>query len=602
MKNNLKKSELIISPEFGIYSNLYKDIYFDKYHGIKETQHNFLKANNLAYRFKKSDKFVISELGFGTGLSFLMTLKLWKKTKKPNAKLIFISFESAPLSKIELKQVYKHVKGLKTLSSQLIKKLPTIYQSTHRIFFEADNVELILIYDDFKSLINFKFSVDTWFLDGFAPKKNISAWDSKLFEQIYLTTNFQGTFSTFTAAGHVRRGLSNSGFSVSKVVGFGKKKESLVGIKKTLSSEINKASSFNNHIGPVAIIGSGISGASLAYSLRKRNIECFVIDKFSKYASGASGNKLALQMPKLTLDNSPYGLLSLEAFTYSRNLAKNLNSIPPSDGLIVLPSRERDQVKYLKLLQNNWPLDLISNKIDNVNYLENINYVYMKSSGILDNKKFIKNLIKDVKFVANFDVKKVINTKDQLKLLIDDKGNSLKAKTVIWANGYEMKNLSNNIPINSISGQVTYLRENKAYNNFKLNFSYGHHFSQAFRGYHQIGSSFNRNEDKNYKEIDQFNNLNNIPDFLKKIIKDFNRETKYRVSVRASTKDRMPFFCSMGSIINQNSKNEYLLGGMGSWGFVYAPLYAEFLIKTLLNEPLVINSNIERLLGVNRLL
>ena len=41
---------------------------------------------------------------------------------------------------------------------------------------------------------------------------------------------------------------------------------------------------------------------------------------------------------------------------------------------------------------------------------------------------------------------------------------------------------------------------------------------------------------------------------------------------------------------------------MGSWGFVYAPLYAEFLIRSLLNEPLVINSNVERLLGVNRLL
>ena len=81
MKNILKKSDLSISSELGIYSNLYKDIYFDKKHGIKETQHNFIKANNLASRFKKSDKFIISELGFGTGLSFLMTLKLWKETK-----------------------------------------------------------------------------------------------------------------------------------------------------------------------------------------------------------------------------------------------------------------------------------------------------------------------------------------------------------------------------------------------------------------------------------------------------------------------------------------------------------------------------------------
>jgi len=158
------------------------------------------------------------------------------------------------------------------------------------------------------------------------------------------------------------------------------------------------------------------------------------------------------------------------------------------------------------------------------------------------------------------------------------------------------------VPINSISGQVTYLKENKAYNNFKLNFSYGHHFSQAYGGYHQIGSSFNRNEEKNYRQIDEINNLNSIPDFLKKIIKDFKIEKKYRIGVRASTKDRMPFFCSLNSIISKNRNNEYLLGGMGSWGFVYAPLYAEFLIKSLVNEPLIINSDLERLLGVDRLL
>ena len=64
----------------------------------------------------------------------------------------------------------------------------------------------------------------------------------------------------------------------------------------------------------------------------------------------------------------------------------------------------------------------------------------------------------------------------------------------------------------------------------------------------------------------------------------------------------MPFFCSLETLTNKNTKNEHLLGGMGSWGFVYAPLYAEFLIKSLLGEPFIINYNVERLLGINRLL
>ena len=49
----------------------------------------------------------------------------------------------------------------------------------------------------------------------------------------------------------------------------------------------------------------------------------FSVDKSSKYASGASGNKLALQMPKLTLDNSPYGLLSLEALLFKKSFKKS---------------------------------------------------------------------------------------------------------------------------------------------------------------------------------------------------------------------------------------------------------------------------------------
>jgi hypothetical protein len=140
--------------------------------------------------------------------------------------------------------------------------------------------------------------------------------------------------------------------------------------------------------------------------LRKRNIECFIIDKSYKLGSGASGNKLAIQMPKLTLDSSPYGLLSLEAFLFSRKIAKDLNAIPSSNGLVLIPSRDRDIIKYKKLLENNWPLDLINNNFEKLNFLKNLNYIYMKSSGIVNNTKFINNLIKDVKLSQNLMFKR----------------------------------------------------------------------------------------------------------------------------------------------------------------------------------------------------
>ena len=601
MKNNLINPKFSISSKLGIYSKSYNDIYFDKLNGPKETEHVYLNTNNLTKKFKNKQKFVIAEIGFGTGLNFLLTWKLWKENRKTNGSLTYISFENAPLSKKDIERVYKKFKKLDGYSSFLLKNIPERCKSTHRIFIKADNINLILIYDDITSLINFNFKADTWFLDGFSPKKNPLVWTDKLFKQLYNFTNLDGSLSTFSVAGHIRRGLLKAGFKVSKVSGYGNKKEISYAIKKDLISSNQYKFSCEKKIGPVAIIGSGISGASLAYALRKRNIECFIIDKSYKLANGASGNKLALQMPKLTMDDSPYGLLSLEAFLYSRKIAKNLNAIPRSDGLILIPSRDRDIIKFKKLLENNWPLDLLNNNYDKLNFLKFINHIYMKSSGIVDNSKFIQNLIKDVEFISKFDVKK-ITSKDGLNIIIDKFGNRLKAKTVIWANGFEMTNLSQNLPINPISGQVTYLKANELSSNLKINFSYGHHFSQAFKGYHQIGASFNRNANTCFREIDQNTNINSIPEFLRKNIFYNINESGHRVSVRASTKDRMPFFGDLSALTGKKSNNIYILGGMGAWGFVYAPFYAELLVTKIINDQLVINSKLEKLLTIERLL
>ncbi|MBL6680091.1 MAG: tRNA (5-methylaminomethyl-2-thiouridine)(34)-methyltransferase MnmD [Alphaproteobacteria bacterium] len=603
MKNDIKKPRLFISSRKGVYSKIYDDIYFDKFNPIKEKEYVYLKANDLLNRFKLSNKFCIAELGFGTGLNFVLTWSLWKKYRKPNSFLTYVSFENAPMSKKEMKRVYKKFSKLSIFSNQLIKKLTHTYKTNRTIHFQSDNINLILVYDNFSSLTNFNFKADAWFLDGFTPKKNPDAWDDNYFKQIYNLTNFKGTISTYTVSGFVRRGLTNAGFQVSRIKGFGKKKEMLTASKAEPINDLKPQTISYNNIGPVAIIGAGISGASLAYALRKRNIECFILDKSSKIAGGASGNKLALQMPKMTADDSPYGILSLEAFSFSRNLAKELKATPRSHGLVILPKREREIVKYKKLIKNKWPRDLIHNHTDKVNIFNLSNYIYMNSSGIVDNIKFIKNLIKDTNIFYNFNVKKIQTIKNDHKILIDSHGTRIKARTIIWANGFDMSKLSDLVPIKPVSGQVTYLKNDSLYQNLRLNFSYGQFFSQLFKGCHQIGSSFNQNTNVDYKEIDQINNLNSIPDFLKKKVKCSHLDrTEYRVSVRASTKDRMPFFCNINDITEQKTINEYALGGMGAWGFVYAPYYAELLIREILEEKPLVNLKLDSLLRIKRLL
>ena len=130
MKNNLINPKFSISSKLGIYSKSYNDIYFDKLNGLKESEHVYLNTNNLTKKFKNKQKFVIAEIGFGTGLNFILTWKLWKENRKTNGSLTYISFENAPLSKKDIERVYKKVKKLDHYSTFLLNNIPEIYNST----------------------------------------------------------------------------------------------------------------------------------------------------------------------------------------------------------------------------------------------------------------------------------------------------------------------------------------------------------------------------------------------------------------------------------------------------------------------------------------
>ena len=90
------------------YSSEFGDIYFSSDSGLDETQYVFLAHNQLKTRWEnlKEDHFTIAETGFGTGLNFLCTWKLWRETAPPVRDCTSLALRSAHLTLMTYKKPF----------------------------------------------------------------------------------------------------------------------------------------------------------------------------------------------------------------------------------------------------------------------------------------------------------------------------------------------------------------------------------------------------------------------------------------------------------------------------------------------------------------
>ena len=221
------------SSEFG-------DVYFSKVDGLAESRYVFLDGNDLPERLSKLqpfERFVIGEIGFGTGLNVLATWQLWQQIRPDNnSHLHIITTEKFPLTKPDLAQALSVWPGLAPLAEQLIANYPPPLAGCHRLNFFAERLTLdIWLGDASDSLSQMigQAKINAWLLDGFAPSCNDELWSDSLFGQIArlsapkTSTHTGTTLATFSVASRVKTGLKQHGFSLQKRKGFGKKREML---------------------------------------------------------------------------------------------------------------------------------------------------------------------------------------------------------------------------------------------------------------------------------------------------------------------------------------------------------------------------------------
>ncbi|HIQ26864.1 MAG TPA: FAD-dependent oxidoreductase, partial [Sulfurovum sp.] len=102
------------------------------------------------------------------------------------------------------------------------------------------------------------------------------------------------------------------------------------------------------------IIGAGIAGATIAYTLTKKNQKVLVVDK-NGIASGGSGAAGAFVSPKIG-KGSPLQTLTNEAFSYAKDFY--LASCPEyfhQTGVVRIPKDEVDAKKFSEYEKFNDP-------------------------------------------------------------------------------------------------------------------------------------------------------------------------------------------------------------------------------------------------------
>nr|WP_314233070.1 FAD-dependent 5-carboxymethylaminomethyl-2-thiouridine(34) oxidoreductase MnmC [uncultured Moraxella sp.] len=331
-----------LSSDFG-------DVYFSKTDGLAESRHVFINGNDLTTRLanlKNFERFVIGEIGFGTGLNILAIWQLWQQIRPDNhSHLHIITTEKFPLSKTDLAQALSVWTELAGLSQQLIDNYPPPLAGCHRLNWFDERLTIDLWLGDATnclSQVTGQGKVDAWLLDGFAPSCNQELWSADLLAQIARLSKPHTTLATFSVASAVKQGLKHQGFSLAKRKGFGKKREMLTASfqpKLTSANFCEIYFRYNKKIKPffvtlpftdtfesrrrqrrkankvkgfelpnfsaitkplsVAVIGAGVAGLSSAYDLAARGHKVTIFDK-DKPLAGASGNIRGFLAPKLT--------------------------------------------------------------------------------------------------------------------------------------------------------------------------------------------------------------------------------------------------------------------------------------------------------------
>lgn len=637
------------------YSELFDDIYYstdetEAVSGESEFKHVFFKHNGLPQRWQSRDDFVIAELGFGSGLNCVLTIREWLAHCEAcgiEKTLHYIAIEKHPLAVETIRELLSPYPDLERYCDELVENYPPAVEATHRrSLFDNRVVIHFKFMDVMSALEDGGLDVDAWYLDGFSPAKNPDMWSGKLFEKLSANSRAGATCSTYTAAGFVRRNLQNAGFITDKVPGFGRKRDMLVArlpVKAVANNEslplrfedrpwFKRAERLCLADKTATIIGAGIAGLSLAYTLVQRGWSVTVIDRHGSVARGASSNPAPIVYPRLSVNNDVDMMFYTSAYCHALYVLEYLQKKTDrrfwfGDGLL----QRFDEARFNKIIDR-----------------FGLNEDYISATAVPDKYSDAGRVMLD--YISAGVVLPAI----LCEVIVDECGSSLRLveadidelsffddswhcysgsemiqqdSVLIVANGVEINKLglSPIYPLEAVRGQVAVLSENDASKQIEKTINDEVHITPAIAGKHYLGATYHRSGNISGIDSDAATEEDSkkLLESLDKIYPDMFSEADLCdawVGFRSITKDRVPvvgavpdmsFFESEYADIRLGSKTSvyhgavyqkglYISAGHGSRGFTSSFLSAEIVACLIDGSPLPVSGRVLDYLSPSR--
>jgi len=641
-------------------SKQFDDVYFSNHDGLQETRHVFLQGNKLAERWINHPRplFVIAETGFGTGLNFLA---LWQqfaayRQSSPTGavkRLHVISIEKYPLQSADLAVAQAQWPELAPFAAELRSQWPELLAGCHRLLLADGQITLDLWFGDVNAVLpqfdhSMNHCVDAWFLDGFAPSKNPEMWSEQLFSSMARLVRPEGTLSTFTVAGVVRRGLQQAGFVVERIKGFGQKKQMLSGYLPADHHSPHPAPWYQrpaaSNTEDIAIIGGGIASALLALSLLRRGAKVHLYCADDAPAQGASGNRQGAVYPLLNGSNNELERFFCAAFPFAQRYYQQLSATGVDFdhqwcGVSQIGYDAKSQSKIDSILSADWPPSFVVGlSAEALTAACGVSCAFSGLSypqgGWVNPGQLTQALIRQAEQLGlqcHYQHRlTTLDYRDQQWQLSFEQQATQRHSTVILANGHTLAQLPQTatLAVYGVRGQVSHIPTTPALTPLKQVLCYDGYLTPVNPAtqQHCIGASYQRGDlQTDYRQDEQQQNRDRLvaclPNEAWPQTVDIS-DQQARQGIRCATRDHIPMVGAVADyavtlatyqdLPQQRQQGTeiisapvhpdlFMLGALGSRGLSSAPLAAEILASQIFAEPLPLDSETLAALNPNRL-